>query len=881
MDDRVQQAADKISERMGTIKAMMASLTSLHQISRKLTHQDILLFSTDLSHHADYVTSIGRYENLNQSDRAAFEAKMRKNSFDDFTLRQINDNGILSERGQRNSYHPISILGTASESNTRLLGADLSSIPELGESLDAIAQSNASLLTSLPESWRTDGDLFLFRPVYQELQPIANIQNNNGQPNGGYFVGVRISTLLKGIESELTDTHITVDLSANDSVTPLYERSAELNTTPLLHKLYSSQRSTEIWTTNAGALIVNFQKEFGYTPKALMVSVMAFIVLMSVSFLISSQVISRQLAAAEQRRAREALFEEREKAENTLNSMQDAIVTLDTNLHVVHINPAAVLQFNTKPVDAIGEPVDNIIQFQPLNDEFTEFNLDSALRNLERGGSDEFDVVPLGHSHADFIIRLALTSTRNFDGQVTGHIMVMRDISHEHKLTQKLAYQAHHDVLTGCSNRFHFEHILAGLIDELPINKRQHALCYMDLDQFKIVNDTCGHRAGDSLLRELTQNMKAIIREGDVLSRLGGDEFGLLMLNVNEKQTRAIASRFFDFFQNYIFQHEDKAFAIRASIGVVCIDSSCNNIKDVMAAADIACYAAKDSGRNSMYFFSSDDDTISERSEELSWLPRLQSALQNNEFRLHLQAVAAVSSNSNKSISSGHVNHFEFLLRLANDDGTECTPWQFVQAAERYDLMRDIDRWVIHNALRTISELKNSARGQCSYSINLSGQSTADPTLKIFIKEQIRHYDIDPAQIWFELTETAAISHFSIAIDLINNIRDFGAKIALDDFGSGLSSFGYLKTLPVDIIKIDGQFVKEMANNPIDREMVRAIHQVGKSMGIVTVAEFVESQEILDALITIGVDYAQGYHIGKPCPVAIAIGQLEENQKAA
>lgn len=368
-----------------------------------------------------------------------------------------------------------------------------------------------------------------------------------------------------------------------------------------------------------------------------------------------------------------------------------------------------------------------------------------------------------------------------------------------------------------------------------------------------------------------------LVRDDDVLSRLGGDEFGLLMINVNRDEATRMSNRIYDFFQNYIFKHEDFAFSVTASIGVVHIDKSCANMKDVLAAADIACYSAKDNGRNSLSVYSKTDVGMAERSVELSWLPRLQKALQEDQFRLYLQPVASLL----KTPSEQRITHFEFLLRLTDSDGKEMSPWQIIQAAERYDLMREIDKWVIRNALRTVSELQSGPGAQCSYSINLSGQSAADPSLKSFIATQMNAHQIDPSKIWFELTETAAISHFSVAVDLIKNIRSVGSKVALDDFGSGLSSFGYLKNLPVDIIKIDGQFVKEISHNPIDREMVRAIHQVGQSMNIVSVAEFVEDQATVEELLKIGVNYAQGYFIGKPQRIEDAIAKLTDKPKAA
>lgn len=536
-----------------------------------------------------------------------------------------------------------------------------------------------------------------------------------------------------------------------------------------------------------------------------------------------------------------------------------------------------MIQFNTRANLVVGQPLSSFAQFNHLGDKTKLINLNVELTTLLHNGRAEFDVVPAGHSEEDFVYRMSLSTSRDPDSKVSGHVMVLRDISHEQRLTKKLAYQANFDALTGCTNRYFFEQSLDRLIEEMPSSELKHTLCYIDLDQFKIINDTCGHRAGDQLLIELTKNMQLLIREQDILSRLGGDEFGLIIVGVDNETATHVAERIYKFFQSFNFTDQGNTFSITASIGVVHIDTMCANSKDIMAAADIACYAAKDSGRNSMSVFSKNDENMAERSEELNWLPRLQTALKNDEFRLHVQAVASLDNNTDQL----PVSHFEFLLRLANEDGSEVTPWQFIQAAERYDLMRDIDRWVICNALRIVAENSSGPGADCGFSINLSGQSAADPSLKSFIQEQIALHNVDPCRIWFELTETAAISHFSVAVDLIKNIRSTGAKVALDDFGSGLSSFGYLKNLPVDIIKIDGQFIKEIVKNPIDRQMVCAIHGVGQSMNIQTVAEFVEDQDIVDELKRIGVTYAQGYHIGKPMPVAQAMQLLANSQKAA
>ncbi len=866
-----------IGQQFSEIRTLMASLVGLHYASSELNNSALLLFTEELRKKAPYITGIGRYERIAGNQRSEFESHMSQTGLFGLEVTQINDNGRTSIRPDAKYYYPISMFEPMALGNLQLLGADLATVPGLQDQLDLIAKRNGSLLSSMPDNWPNGGDLMLFRPVYRAKRAPQNPLSRTLKSAGGFWITIDMATLLKDVSAEQNEFDLSVKLVDDHFEKLLYSRVATQSEPLYFSSLYKRKTFTEQWPSTAKSLVITLHRELGYSANTLLGNLAILGVLLLMGAMLMAHIANKRTRMRDRQRDRYALFKEREKAEKTLNSVQDSIITLDENYCIAHINPAAVIQFSAKPSNTVGRPLNNIIQFQLVDDTFGIFNVEAALANVAHNGEDEFDVVPVDHARPDCVLRLTLTSTRSHSGDITGHILVLRDISHEHRLTLKLEYQANHDALTGCSNRYYFEQTLANLIEKLPTSGLTHALCYMDLDQFKVINDTCGHCAGDQLLTELTENMMLIIREGDVLSRLGGDEFGLLMIDVSSEDIQAITQRVFEFFQNYVFYHEEKAFAVRASIGVVHIDQSCNSIKDVLASADIACYAAKDSGRNSMYVYSKTDDTMAERSVELSWLPRLQNALQNDEFRLHVQAVASVSSQS----TPNSVEHFEFLLRLANSDGSESTPWKFIQAAERYDLMREIDKWVIRNSLSTVAELSDSVGGNCSFSINLSGQSAADPTLKDYIREQLLHYKVDPSHIWFELTETAAISHFSVALDLIKSIRDLGAKVALDDFGSGLSSFGYLKNLPVDIIKIDGQFIKEIANNPIDREMVRAIHQVGKSMGIVTVAEFVEDQAILDELASIGIDYAQGYHIGKPCNIKEAMNRLESNQSKA
>ncbi len=888
-EDRVQQSTNTISQnvgkRIGVINTVLASMASLNDASSLQDNDRLLRFFDDIQNDAQYIKNLGHYKRIPTNLRNRFETQMSHNGYSDFSIAQLNDNGRFVPRQPAETYFPISNAVPSHSVTPALLGTDIGAMPGYFEALTGIGNDKTSTILALPRTWPLKGDLMAVRAVLQHHRDTGadsklsdTTQDAPSQYIGGFWLTLDINDLFRGLSDDIHEFDVSVQLLNRNERTTVHTAIGRPDEQLYLTSLFPRKTVEQFWSISASTgLSITLKKDVGLNAGALIITCVSIFLIVLVSCLYTSYYIHRKQIDIERREGLQNLFMERAKAEKTLNSVQDAIVTLDPDLNIVHLNPAAVIQFNTRVNLVVGQPLSSFAQFHHLNDRTSIVNLHVELATLLHNGRAEFDVVPAGHSEEDFVYKMSLSTSRDPDGKVSGHVMVLRDISHEQRLTKKLAYQANFDALTGCTNRYFFEQSLDRLIEEMPSSALKHTLCYIDLDQFKIINDTCGHRAGDQLLIELTKNMQLLIREQDILSRLGGDEFGLIIVGVDNETATHVAERIYEFFQSFNFTDQGNTFSVTASIGVVHIDTKCANSKDIMAAADIACYAAKDSGRNSMSVFSKNDENMAERSEELNWLPRLQTALKNDEFRLHVQAVASLDNNTDQL----PVSHFEFLLRLADEDGTEVTPWQFIQAAERYDLMRDIDRWVISNALRIVAENSNGPGAECGFSINLSGQSAADPSLKSFIQEQIALHNVDPCRIWFELTETAAISHFSVAVDLIKNIRSTGAKVALDDFGSGLSSFGYLKNLPVDIIKIDGQFIKEIVKNPIDRQMVCAIHGVGQSMNIQTVAEFVEDQDIVDELKRIGVTYAQGYHIGKPMPVAQAMQLLANSQKAA
>ena len=380
-------------------------------------------------------------------------------------------------------------------------------------------------------------------------------------------------------------------------------------------------------------------------------------------------------------------------------------------------------------------------------------------------------------------------------------------------------------------------------------------MLYIDLDQFKIVNDTCGHIAGDELLKQLSAILKRSVREHDTLARIGGDEFGLLLEDCPLKQAQKIAESIRRNVKAYRFVWDRNTFEIGTSIGLVAIHANSGELKDILSAADSACYVAKDLGRNRVHIYQEKDALMTTHQGQMQWIPRIQRALNEDRFRLYCQEIAPISD------SAGDKKGMELLLRLLDEEGKEVLPKIFMPAAERYNLMPGIDRWVVSRAFRFINS--HSELNYDFIAINIAGQSLCDRDFLSFIIDQLNDSDVMPEQICFEITETSAIANYFNAIKLISTLKGLGCRFALDDFGSGLSSFAYLKSLPVDFLKIDGSFIVEIVENELDSAMVESIIRIGSIMGIYTIAEFVESHNILEKVRSLGIDYAQGKAISK------------------
>lgn len=457
------------------------------------------------------------------------------------------------------------------------------------------------------------------------------------------------------------------------------------------------------------------------------------------------------------------------------------------------------------------------------------------------------------------------TSTLLLEG-VRMQCNALMDVTEAHELSNQLSYQATYDDLTGLVNRREFEDRLQEVIELAHERRSDNVLCYLDLDQFKVINDTCGHMAGDELLRQLAQELYRCVRRDDTLARLGGDEFAILLENCSIDNAERAANNVRQAVQEFRFVWHENVFTIGVSIGLTLISQEGESISEVLRRADAACYAAKEAGRNRLHVFRFDDKELALRHLEMGWVSRINSALEENRLELWHQEIAEINR-EDKFHGSTAEDHFEVLLRMRDTDGTLIMPGMFLPAAERYALATKIDRWVLKALFRWLDANPGNSDSMGLCAVNLSGQTLGDTSFHSEVIALIENSNVRADRICFEITETSAIANLSNATLFMQRLKKHGCSFALDDFGSGLSSFAYLKSLPVDFVKIDGFFVKDILSDPVDRAMVKAIIEMAHAMGKLTIAEFVENDEILHELIGLGVDYVQGYGIARPAPL--------------
>jgi len=565
------------------------------------------------------------------------------------------------------------------------------------------------------------------------------------------------------------------------------------------------------------------------------------------------------------RHAEHRLNIQKELAELTLRSIRDAVITTDLNGQILMMNPNAEALTAWSAETSIGNHLDKIFRVVDEQDRLQSIHpIEDVLVTGEAINSTETEVLIDRHGK-EYGIEHSVAPITDLDGKVLGIIIIFRDVTETRALANQLSHQATHDTLTGLVNRREFEIRLDHAFVNVRADNINYALCFIDLDQFKLINDTCGHNAGDELLRQISTVLQQNVRRSDTLARLGGDEFGVLLEACSLEKAEQIANTILKSINDFRFSWKGQTFDVGASIGVSPITGLTANISELLSAADTACYLAKDKGRNQIHVYHPDDQELEKHRGEVQWVQHINEALEENDFILYYQPIVSLND------GDASCNHYEILLRMINDIGDLIPPMAFIPAAERYKLMPQVDKWVIHNALLEIKHLTEkgmASLGSCVFTVNISGQSVTDRGFADFILEEFDHHKLSPSIICIEITETAAIANMSSAIDFIKKLKQAGCHFALDDFGSGLSSFSYLKNMPVDYLKIDGSFVRDICDDKTDHAFIESITQIAHVMNIKTIAEFVENNDIFNELKNIGVDYAQGFHISMPMPLS-------------
>lgn len=562
----------------------------------------------------------------------------------------------------------------------------------------------------------------------------------------------------------------------------------------------------------------------------------------------------------EHRMLTSALQEEKERLRITLHSIGDGVICTDAGGLVTFMNPIAEQLTGWSATAALHRPVDAVFHIlDEITDEPVVGTVSHCLNRLSRVSHDE-GVLLVGRDGARVDVKASASPVRKPNGEILGAVLVFQDVTRARTLQKELAQMASHDALTGLHNRSAFEHALADVCAATRHGDRGHALCFLDLDRFKIINDTAGHAAGDVLLREVGRVIREHMRRHDLIARLGGDEFGVLLVDCPIDEARQIAERLLERIARVRFSWDGRVYEVGASIGIAPLDVETPLAADVMSRADVACYAAKAGGRNRVSVYHPSEGDARRHHSELHTAAGIRAALDADRFVVHAQEIADLRP-------SGHLQrHCELLVRMRDEDGSLLSPGVFIPAAERYGLMAQIDRWMIRQVLHRYAG-PILAVPRLTVSINLSANSLEDPNLVTFLADELKRSVLPPHRIRFEITETSLINNLTHAAKLVASLRAAGYAIMLDDFGAGVSSFAYLEHFPADFIKIDGGFVRKMKTNPIDRAIVESINDIGHKIGAVTVAEFVEDAETLEILRVIGLDMAQGYHIARPVPI--------------
>jgi len=565
-----------------------------------------------------------------------------------------------------------------------------------------------------------------------------------------------------------------------------------------------------------------------------------------------------------------ALSREAERTRVTLRSIGDAVITTNAQGLVEYLNPAAEQLTGWLHAQAVGQRSELVFNTVNQHTRLPAENPVARCLSERTTVSLDDDTVLIARDGREYGIDDSAAPIFDRDAALCGAVLVFHDVSHQRAKHLQVAHRATHDHLTGLTNRAEFERRSAAMFDSTRAHGTSHAMCCIDLDRFKIVNDSCGHAAGDQLLQQVANLLQRCVRSVDTVARLGGDEFGLLLENCDLDAARGIAQKVCDAVAGLRFEYEARQFHVGASIGLVPIDRRWDSAVAAQQAADSCCFAAKAAGRGRVNIYQENNKTLHHQQRQMHWSTRIEEAIEHDRFLLYAQPIKALGPQMQTGL------HFEVLLRLKDDDGNIVLPGAFLPSAERYGLCPRLDRWVLSNVITWLQKQPEAMADIHMVAINVSGHSVSDPEFKAYVGQMLETCGLPPEKLCFEITETAAIGNIDDATQFFQVLHAYGAMIALDDFGTGTASMAYLRRLPIDYLKIDGQFVKDMASDKVDFAIVKSINEISHLVRKRTIAEFVENAAILDHLHAIGMDYAQGYHVGVPVPIAQIVDWVDQ-----
>ena len=840
---------DYIYNGVANISEVTASLRTLYRVSTDFASDELEQFTSDLVDTSEFIRTIGRFDRIRRDEIESYSDLMSERGIYSFKLKALGTDGAIALAGPREYHNAVVSINPFSPSSARLIGVDLTHDQELASRIGISVRSNEPTLIRYPEGWPQAGDTLLIQPTYAGRYTPDSEQSRISQTDGGYFLELSLEGFLTQSHNLSSEMHYGERMLASEPT--------DLTGARFFKKLFPGTRVRITPAIGGSELAITISSIDGVTSAALTKALLWMMAALWFCVFVLLFITGARNSEYRRKSAQRALESERKIALTTLEAINDSVITMTADGEISYVNPAGEAMVGKSASELLGADISTI----PFSESASnQAGLKEIESKLSEGTPTTLNELDLQASNCNSIQVDCAFSPFSEEQTTTGGVLVMRDVGQERALTRKLEHLATHDSMTGLMNRYFFELKLEELVDGAKNRGEQHGVCYVDLDQFKIVNDTCGHNAGDKLLIQLANHLKENCRPNDVLARLGGDEFGILIKDSDETECESIARRIHDTFQSFYFISGEHKFAIRACIGFVMLDQNYENVSDVLAAADIACYSAKDKGRNELHIFRAECEETSLRQGEMLMLPKLQNALAVDKFVLFVQPIAEILKDEYNS-----TRKYEILLRMQDEDGSLITPYRLISAAERYDLMKEIDRWVINRALQEVAALEKIYGDELPmFSINLSGQSVMDNDLIGYILGKFNQTKVAPGRICFEITETSAMGDMTRAVTLLEFLHDLGCKVALDDFGAGQCSFAYLKNLPVDYLKVDGQFVKDVDTCDVHKEMLYFVQRVASILNMQTVAEFVENESIMQCLREMEIHYAQGYHISKP-----------------